>query len=69
MKLTSRLHAAELAIARIRNRDDVPTLSVCDRIDELTLLYMEHSPLFAPQVEAGIIAAVERETRAECELA
>lgn len=63
MKLSSRLRAVELAADRLGNPRR-PAFSVCDRIEVLTALFMEHPPVLPPAIEAGILAAVEREERA-----
>ncbi len=64
VKLNSRLRAVEQAVDRIWNREEVAAVSVCDRIEELTGLFAEHPPQFPPAVEAGIMAAIDREERA-----
>ncbi|VTU02490.1 unnamed protein product [Gemmataceae bacterium] len=38
---------------------------MCDRIEELTTAHLTHPPTFAPPIEAGILAAVERQLRAD----
>ena len=63
MTLRHRVRAAERTADR--NRAPVPSRGVCDRIEELTAAYLTDSPAFAPAVEAGIIAAVERHLRAD----
>ncbi|MCE9561266.1 MAG: hypothetical protein K8U57_04355 [Planctomycetes bacterium] len=67
MKMTSRLHAAELAIGRICDRERESVANVFDRIEELTLIFVDHPPTFSPAIEAGIHAAVDRELRSQCE--
>jgi hypothetical protein len=40
---------------------DVGRVGVCDRIDQLATEFAEHPPVFSAAVEAGILAAVDRE--------
>ncbi|WP_439620679.1 hypothetical protein [Gemmata sp.] len=62
MKLNHRVRAAERTADR--HRAPHSRTSVCDRIDALTAAYLTTPTTFAPAVEAGILAAVEREFRA-----
>jgi hypothetical protein len=66
MTLRHRMRAAERTADR--NRAPVPSRGVCDRIEELTTAYLTHPPTFAPAIEAGIRAAVERQIRADEQL-
>lgn len=49
------------------NRERVPIVSVCDRIEELAAHIAEQTPKLPETLEVGILAAVEREVCAECE--
>jgi hypothetical protein len=62
VKLTLRLRVAEEAASRFVRH--TAGRSVCDRIEELTALFLEHPPAFTYEIEAGILAAVERDERA-----
>jgi hypothetical protein len=62
VKINLRLRAAEQAATRLR--PVAAPRNVFDRIEELTALFLEHPPTFAPAIEAGILAAVECDTRA-----
>ncbi|VTU02545.1 unnamed protein product [Gemmataceae bacterium] len=48
-----------------QHRAPEPRTSVCDRIDELPAAFLIDPPTFAAAVEAGILAVVERQIRAE----
>ncbi|VTU02529.1 unnamed protein product [Gemmataceae bacterium] len=63
MRLSRRLQLVERIAGRPRASE--PRVGVCDRIEELAAAYLTHPPAFAPAVEAGIAAAVERQIRAE----
>jgi chorismate mutase len=62
VKLSRRLQLVE-RIAE-RHHASEPSVGVCDRIEELTTAYLTNPPTFAPAVEAGIRATVERQLRA-----
>lgn len=63
MKLSRRLQLVERTADRHRASEH--RISVCDRIEELAALYATHPPTFAPAIEAGIRAAVERQILAD----
>jgi hypothetical protein len=42
---------------------------VIARIEELMALFLQHPPTFAPEIEAGILAAVGREEQAAADYA
>ncbi|WP_439630639.1 hypothetical protein [Gemmata sp.] len=62
MTLRHRVRAVERTAGR--HRAPEPRASVCDRIEELATLFAAHPTTFPTAVEAGILAAVERQIRA-----
>ncbi|WP_439624358.1 hypothetical protein [Gemmata sp.] len=63
MNLRHRVRAAERTTDR--HRAPEPGDRVCDRIEELTALFAEDPTAFPTAIEAGILAAVDRQIRFE----
>ena len=65
MNLNARVRALTKRADRVTQSRPVASMSVCARIEELTREYAEHPPVFRPEIKAGIMAAVDRQSSTE----
>lgn len=61
MSLRTRVRALARRASQVPRPPAAGTVSVCDRIEELTRRYAENPPAFRPEIEAGIAAGVARD--------
>jgi hypothetical protein len=61
--LRSRLRAVERRAEPLIRAPEVAPIGACDRIEQLTATVVEHPPVLSAAVEAGIMAAADREER------